>query len=90
MLYLNIGSNKSIRERDIIGIFDMDSSTVSSVTRKYLSSAEKRGEIESSLEEIPKSFILYFENEEKKICFSQFSSSALYGRTENKIQNNKL
>ena len=92
MLYLNIGSNKSIRERDVIGIFDMDTSTVSSITRRYLSESEKRGDVESVTEEIPKSFILYSERGKRDnvIYFSQFSSSALYGRTDTKIQNNKI
>ena len=82
MLYLNIGSNKSIKERSVIGIFDMDSSTVSSITRKYLSEAEKRGEIDAFTDEIPKTFIVYDDKGRTRISFSQFSSSALYGRTE--------
>jgi hypothetical protein len=84
MLYLNVGNNKSIREKEIIGIFDLDTSTVSSITRKYLSESERRGEVEGLLEEIPKSFILYGKEKkrENRIVFSQFSSSALRGRTE--------
>ena len=87
MIYLHIGSNKSIREKDIIGIFDLDTSTVSSVTRKYLSAAEKNGKTESATNEIPKSFIIYKKEGEKRerVCFSQFSSSSLFGRTENII-----
>ena len=40
-MYLHAGNNKNIRERDIIGIFDADNSTISYITRKYLSDAEK-------------------------------------------------
>ena len=90
MIYLHVGNNKSIREKDIIGIFDMDTSTVSSITRRYLSEAERQGETESITDEIPKSFILYCEGSKRKICFSQLSSSSLYGRTDTKIQNNKI
>ena len=87
MIYLHVGSNKSIREKEIIGIFDLDTSTVSSVTRKYLSVAEKNGKTESATDEIPKSFIVYKKESEKgdTVCFSQFSSSSLFGRTENII-----
>lgn len=80
-MYLHIGNNKNVRERRIIGIFDMDSSTVSETTRKFLKNAEKKGEVESAVLEIPKSFVLYFDkNEEYKICFSQLLSSSLSGR----------
>ena len=80
-MYLHIGNNKNVRERRIIGIFDMESSTVSETTRRFLKNAEKKGEVESAGLEIPKSFVLYFDkNEEFKICFSQLLSSSLQGR----------
>ncbi len=82
-MYLHAGNNKNIRERDIVGIFDADSATVSTVTRKYLASADKRGMVEAANEELPKSFILYKDAKgEYRICFSQISSAALLGRTE--------
>ena len=85
IMFLHVGNNRNIRERDIIGIFDADTSTVSTVTRKFLSAAQKRGEVESSSEEIPKSFVLYIKHGEAEdkyeICFSQLSSAALLGRS---------
>ena len=83
MIYLNVGAGKSIREKDIIGIFDMDTSTVSPITRKLLSEADKAHLTESPSYEIPKSFIIYrAENGKMKVCFSQFSSTSLLGRTD--------
>ena len=79
-MYLHVGNNKNIRIRDIIGIFDADTATISSVTRKYLTSAEREHLVLSAKDEIPKSFILYRENGKFKICFSQISTSALCGR----------
>ena len=90
-MYLHAGSHKNIREKDIIGIFDTDNCTVSPISRKFLSAAQKRGEIESANDEIPKSFIVSgkvvsekIKNKEKKknirICFSQLSTSSLIGR----------
>ena len=82
-MYLHVGSNRNIREKQILGIFDADSATVSSVTRKYLSHAEKEGAVEATNEELPKSFVVYFDKKgDRKICFSQLSSSALGGRME--------
>ena len=79
-MYLHVGNGKNLRESKIIGIFDADTATVSPITRKYLSAAEKSGMVESAVEEIPKSFVLYLDGGEYKICFSQLSSSALKGR----------
>ena len=83
-MYLHIGNNKNIREKKIIGIFDIESSTISGVTRKYLAEAQKHGEVESSTEELPKSFVLYEEDKKQRICFSQLSTPALVGRSTNK------
>lgn len=80
-MFLHAGNNKNIRERDIIGIFDADNATVSSVTRRYLSDAQREGLVVSAKEEVPKSFILYKENGKYMICFSQISTQALIGRT---------
>jgi hypothetical protein len=81
-MYLHIGSKQNIRKRDIVGIFDADRTTTSSVTRKYLAASEKRGLVSSAVEEIPKSFVLYYDPKENKhkIVFSQLSTAALYGR----------
>ena len=82
-MFLHIGNNKNIRERDIIGIFDADTATVASVTRKFLSRAEKKGLVDAATEEIPKSFVLYKRKGKYAICFSQLSTSALLGRSGN-------
>lgn len=83
-MYLHIGSNKNIRTRAIIGIFDADTATVSGITRRYLSTAEKAGHVQSAGDEVPKSFVLYRTKKGYEICFSQLSTAALVGRSENK------
>ena len=88
-MYLHAGNGKNIREKKIIGIFDMDNATISSVTRKFLTSEQKKNRVYSVSSDIPKSFILYTEENNRnkeinaKICFSPLSSSALLGRSEN-------
>ncbi len=81
-MYLHVGNNKVIREKDIIGIFDMDNSTISHITRKYLSEAEKEQRMIIASGDIPKSFILYKEKGKYMICISQISTSSLMGRRE--------
>ena len=84
MMYLHVGNNRNIRVRDIVGIFDADSATVSSVTKKYLASADGDGSVSFASEEIPKSFVLYRERTSGcyRVCFSQLSTASLCGRVE--------
>ena len=82
-MYLHVGNNKNIRTKDIIGIFDMDNATLNStLTKKYLSAAQKRGEVESAGDDIPKSFILYRVGLDTKVCFSTLSAASLLGRVQ--------
>ena len=67
-MFLHAGNGRNIRQKDIIGIFDMDNATVSHVTRKYLSGEQKKKTVEAVADEIPKSFILYKNEGEFKIC----------------------
>ena len=81
-MYLHAGNGRTIRRRDIIGIFDMDNATVSSITRKMLGDMQKQGRVESAAIELPKAIILYREAGGTKFCLSPLSSSALRGRCE--------
>ena len=83
-MYLHVGNNQNIRIRDIVGIFDADTATVSAITKKYLSVADAKKSVLFASEEIPKSFVLYKDEKKNKyrICFSQLSTASLCGRVE--------
>lgn len=57
-MYLYLGGETAIKSEKIIGIFDMDTSTVNKSTRDYLSKAEKDKKIIYVNYELPKSFIV--------------------------------
>ena len=82
-MYLHIGLDTIIKREDVIGIFDLDTSTVSKATRNYLTKAEKDGKVITVGYELPKSFILT-ENKKDgdKIYISQISSSTLLKRAQ--------
>lgn len=81
-MYLHVGNNQNIRICDIVGIFDADTATVSSVTRKYIKTASGEARVTFASEEIPKSFVLYRDRKRNcfAICFSQLSTASLAGR----------
>ncbi len=87
-MFLHVGNSKNLRESRIIGIFDADTSTVSQITKKFLSDAEKEGRAESAVLEIPKSFVVSKNGGAHSVCFSQLSVNSLVGRAENGYENN--
>ena len=57
-MYVYLGGDIAISTKDIIGIFDMDTSTVNKATRDFLSTAEKNKKVIYVNYELPKSFIV--------------------------------
>ncbi len=57
-MFIHIGEGKVVRKKDIVAIFDMESATVSSVTRKMLSVAQKEKRVIPLGYDLPRSFIL--------------------------------
>lgn len=80
-MYLNIGQDTVIRDKNILGIFDLDNTTVSKSTREYINTASKNGEcITVSIEELPKSFIVVAKNDKKEIYISPLNTSTIFKR----------
>ena len=57
-MYLHLGQDTVVKNDSVIGIFDMDTSTVSKPTREFLNIAEKQGRVVNVSYELPKSFVV--------------------------------
>jgi len=81
-MYLHLGQDTVIRTDSIIGVFDLDTATVSKRTREYLAAAEKAGEVITVSYELPKSFVVCVEPDsgKRRVYISQLSSSTLLRR----------
>lgn len=84
-MYLHLGQDTVVKMENIIGIFDMDTSTVAKATRNFLNLAEKQGKIINVSYELPKSYVVCNDEGKTKIYISQLSPSTLEKRTENFI-----
>ncbi len=83
-MFLHLGQETVVMQDDIVGIFDLDNTTVSKATRDYLTKAEKEKRVINVSFELPKTFILTNnKNDGNKVYISQISSSTLLKRAEN-------
>ena len=78
-MYLNIGSDMAVRDRSIIGIFDMDNTSTSRRTREFLSHAEKEGQV-VPCDDLPKTFVLTAEYGMDRIYLTSLGSATLEKR----------
>ncbi len=85
-MYLHIGNGISVGTNDIVGIFDLDNSSYSHITRDYLKNAQLSKEVEEATDDLPKSFVLTEIDGKQTVHLSQFTSTTLM----NRIHQNKI
>lgn len=87
-MFLHLGEETIVNFSDIIGIFDMDNTTISKNSRDFLAISEIRREVINVSYELPKSFIVCSSKNKRykknRVYISQISSSTLQKRFENK------
>jgi hypothetical protein len=81
-VFLHLGENVVVPVKDIIGIFDFQSTMYSSDTIQFLRMAEEDGFVERITKEQPKSFVIAEVNKMSKIYLSPISSATLTKRTD--------
>lgn len=81
-MYIHLGNNVMLPTSQIIGIFDLENTSISKRTRDFLSRAEKEGRVVNVSYDLPKTFVVAGEkNKNIKVYISQISSSTLLKRT---------
>lgn len=84
-MFLHLGQDTIITTENIIGIFDLDTSTVMKSTRDFLNTMTKAKKVINVSYELPKSFVLTYDKKtkEKTMYISPISSVTLLKRIEN-------
>jgi len=86
-MYLHLGQDIIVDTKNIVGIYDMDTSTVSKWSREFLNRAEKEGRVVNvSYFDLPKSFIVCKNDTENNetVYISPLSSQTLLKRSQSK------
>jgi hypothetical protein len=79
-MYIQIGGDMAVRDRSLIGIFDLDNASYSKHTRNFLKDAEENGSVITVSDELPKAFVLTQEFGMDRVYLTQFSASTLEKR----------
>ena len=82
-MYLHLGQNTVVDTEQLLGVFDLDNSTVSKHTRDFLARAQKEGRVVNVSMELPKSFVVCDHPYHTQIVYlSQLNPSTLQKRAE--------
>ena len=81
-MFLHLGGDIVIKLKDVITIMDLETTTISKITKEFLKTAEEEGFIVNISDDIPKSFIITEVDKKSKIYLSPISSVTLYKRAK--------
>ena len=81
-MYVNIGSDFTVRKSAVVGVFDLDNTTWSKWTRRFLSQAQAAGEVVEATDELPKSFLVTSEFGMNRVYLTQYNAAVLVKRLE--------
>lgn len=82
-MYLHLGGDTVVNLKDVIAIMDLDVTTVSKITREFLTVAEEEGFVINVSDDLPKSYVLTERDNESRLYISPISSATLLKRANN-------
>lgn len=83
-MYIGLGREKHVSSDSLVGLFDLDITSQSYLTREFLSASEKAGKVINAADDIPKSFAVCREGSDVRVYLSQPSTATLVRRAENR------
>ena len=81
-MYIHLGRDYVLNDRDVIGIFNLETTTISPRGREFLNYAQKNGAVVSLSDELPQCYVLADGGLVDAVYLSELSSTAMKKRTE--------
>ena len=78
--YLYVGGEVALETDEIVAVFDLDNTSWSIDSRKFLNQAEKEGRVKNAAEDLPKSFVVCGDD---TVILAQPNTAILAKRWEN-------
>lgn len=79
-MFIHIGDNTIVPVKSIVGIFDLEGTTITGFTREFLRIAEEEGFVRTVSERMPKSFLITEQNGQSVVYISPLSVSTIKKR----------
>ena len=85
-MYIHLGREYVLNDRDIIGIFNLETTTITPLGREFLNNAQKTGAVVSLSDELPQSYVLADGAVVDTVYLSELSPAAMRRRAEKMIE----
>ncbi len=80
-MYIHIGNDVVVNSKNVVGIFDIENTTVSRSGKNFLGVAQRNGEVVYATEDLPKSYIIVRKGKKNTVYISSMSTNVLLRRS---------
>ena len=87
-MYIHLGQDIAVNRKDIIGIFDLDTATVSNISKDFINRKQRLGLVEYDNADLPRSFVLYVDDGVSRVKLSRISTVGLKLRADEGYDSN--
>ena len=88
-MYLHLGNDFMVNTKEIIGIFDIENTSVSKITKDFLNESANKKRVVNCTYEMPKSFVVCLDCDfTETVYISQMSCQTLLKRFNSKVDQN--
>ena len=85
-MYIHLGRDYVLNDRDIIGIFNLETTTITPRGREFQNYAQKNGAVVSLSDELPQSYVLADGAVVDTVYLSELSPAAMRRRAEKMVE----
>lgn len=80
-MFIHLGHDHIINQDDVIGIFDIENTSTSKITREFLVEMSKKNKVIYVNDDLPKSFVIVRKGQDSVIYITSLASSTLKKRS---------
>lgn len=88
-MYIHLGRDYVLNDRDVIGIFSLETTTITPRGREFLNYAQKNGAVVTLSDDLPQCYVLA-DAPVDTVYLSELSSAAMKRRAEQMLYNEIL
>ncbi len=85
---MHLGNSETVRDRDIIGIFDIEAATLAKSSRDFIRKMQNEMKTVSIAKDLPSAFVLTEEEFTDRIYITSLSAKVLSARTDIREEKN--
>lgn len=90
-MYIHLGNDVVVSESSVVGIFDIENTSISPATKEFFTAAQKNNRVVYVTDDLPKSFVVCKDGDGYTVYICQVSPATMLKRAQcNEVEREKI